>query len=499
MKFRIAYLACALFVVSTASAQNLLDAVRLSREPLSTGSRGLAMGGAMTAAVNDYTALAWNPAALTLLEFQEFGIGFWNGANTSTASFLGTTTDDEISNPAFNTIGLGSPVATKRGHLAFGLAVDRIYDYTRAYRFKAVNPNSSFLNTNNFLQDPGNRAGDYLQELEDYNLAWNLFLTYNIDSASPQLSTPFTGGLEQSGSVTEEGGLSAFRIGAGVDIAENIAIGITANMYWGSYDYRRVLRETDVNGIFSTTDSVFPPLGFKSAEIIDSRNQGQSGFGMMLGLLAAPSEYFRIGITVETPTWMSIDDEFRRGGTAMFNFNREETSSGNADLEGAIVNSYDITTPMRFGTGFAVTVANATISGDVKYTDMSQVRFSNSDVDISDLNDRVREDLGSVLAWKVGAEYVFVPAGLMLRAGFSMDPSPYKADGPEFDTKSFSGGVGVLLSKSAILELAYKRSSSVTDHTLYNSSTPEGTAASAFIDRDEIARHEVSISFGYRF
>ena len=154
---------------------------------------------------------------------------------------------------------------------------------------------------------------------------------------------------------------------------------------------------------------------------------------------------------------------------------------------------------MRFGTGFAVTVANATLSGDVKYSDMSQVRFSNSDVDISDLNDRVREELGQVLAWKVGAEYVFVPAGVMLRAGFSMDPSPYKEDGPDFDTKSFSGGLGFLLSKSAILELAYKRSSGVTDHTLYNSTTPEGDASSAFIDRDEIARHEVSISFGYRF
>jgi hypothetical protein len=457
------------------------------------------MSGAMTAAVNDYTALAWNPAALTLLEFQEFGLGFWNGAAKSNASFLGSAMEDEISNPALSSIGLGSPIETERGHLAFGLSVDRIADYTRSYRFKAVNPNSSFLNTQSFLQDPGNRGGNYIQELDDYNLAWNLFLTYNIDSNSSALSTPFTGGLEQSGTVTEEGGLNAFRIGGGVDIAENVAIGLTANMYFGSYNYRRVYRETDVNGIFSTPDSLEPPLGFKSAEIIDSRNTAQAGFGLMVGLLAAPYEFLRFGLTIETPTWLSFEDEFRRSGKASFRFNREETSSGKANLEGSVVNSYDITTPMRFGAGVAIIEAGATVTGSVSYTDMSQVRFSNSDVDISDLNDRAREALGQVLAIKLGAEYVFAPAGLMLRGGYSIEPSAYKDDPSDYDTKSWSAGFGVLLSKSAILEFAYRNSSSITDHTIYNSFTPDGTDVNAVIDRDELTRHEVSVSFGYRF
>jgi long-subunit fatty acid transport protein len=498
MKFRIAYLACALLAVSTASAQNLLDAVRLSREPLGSGSRGIAMSAAMTAAANDYSALAWNPAALTLLEFQEFGLGMWLGSANSNASFLGSTTPDDVSNTIVNTIGLASPVETERGHLAFGLAVDRVIDYTRSYRFKAVNPSSSFLNTRNFLQDPGNRVSNYRDELDENNLAWNLFLTYDIDSASPTLSTPFAGGLEQSGTVTEEGGLNAFRVGGGIDIAENVAIGITANLYFGSYDYRRVYRENDVNGIFST-DTLPPPRGFKSAEIVDSRSNAQAGFGLMLGLLAAPYEFLRFGLTVETPTWLTIEDEFRRSGKASFMFNHEETSSGKPNLEGAIVNSYDITTPMRFGAGVAFIEAGATISGSINYSDMSQVRFSNSDVDISDLNDRAREELGQVLTWKIGAEYVFAPAGLMVRGGYSVEPSAYKDDSPEFDTKSWSAGIGILLSKSAILEFAYRNSSSVTDHTIYNDVTPDGTVAQAVIDRDELTRHEVSVNFGFRF
>ena len=498
MKFRIAYLACTLFAVSTASAQTLLDGVRVSRDPLAIGSRSIGMGGAMTAAANDYTALASNPAALTLLEFNEFAIGFWNGANNSNATFLGTNSEDDISNYALNTIGLGSPMETKRGHLAFGLSVDRVIDYTRSYKFKAVNPSSSFFNTRNFLQDPGNRGGDYLQDLDDNNLAWNLYLTNNIDSNNQSLTTPFNGGLEQSGTITEEGGLNAFRIGGGIDIAENVAIGATANLYFGGYDYRRVYKEADVNGIFSPTDSN-PPAGFKSAEIIDTRSTSQSGFGLMLGLLASPYEFVKFGLTIETPNWLSFDDEFRRGGKALFNFNNEKKSADNQKLESATVNSYSITTPVRFGAGVAFTEAGATVSGNISFTDMSQLRFTNSDVDISDLNDRVRDELGQVISWKVGAEYVFVPAGLMIRGGFGIEPSAYKADPSEYDTKSWSAGLGVLLSKSAILEFAYKHSSGVTDHGIYNDFTPNGNSISANIDRDEITRQEFSVSFGYRF
>lgn len=495
MKFRIAFLVCAFFAGS-ASAQTLLDAVRVSREPLGTGSRGIAMSGAMTAAVNDYSALAWNPAALTTLEFREFALGIWVGSNNSNATFLGTTTPDDISNTVINAIGLAAPVETKRGHLAFGVSLDRVLDYTRSYRFAAVNPNSSFLNTRNFLQDPGNRAGNYIDELDKSNLAWNLFLTYNIDSASPNLSTPFTGGLQQSGTVVEEGGLNALRIGAGVDIAENVSIGATANIYFGSYDSRRVYTETDVNNFFSRADST-PPLGFKYAEIIDSRSASQSGFGLKLGLLAQPYEFIRVGLTVETPTWLTVRDEFYRAGKSVFNF--EEHTADDRDLAGITVNSYGVTTPMRLGAGVAFIQSGATVSASITYADMSQVRFTNADVDVSDLNDRARQLLGGTLAMKFGAEYVIAPIGVAIRGGYSIEPSAYKDDPPEYDTKSWSAGAGVLLSKSAMLEFAYRNSTSVTDHSIYNDQTPEGQQVSANIDRDELKRQEVLVNFIYRF
>jgi hypothetical protein len=69
-------------------SQSLLDGVRLSEPQLGTGTRGFGMGGAMVAAANDYTALDWNPAALTLLEFSEFGISLWHSSLETTRTMI---------------------------------------------------------------------------------------------------------------------------------------------------------------------------------------------------------------------------------------------------------------------------------------------------------------------------------------------------------------------------------------------------------------------------
>lgn len=481
-------------------AQSLLDGTRLSQPQLGTGTRSFGMGGAMVAATNDYSALDWNPAALTLLQFSEFSISLWSAGHSSEASFFNKTSYNDLTNTTLASVGAAMPVPTERGHFAFGLSYDRVQDYTNAYAFKAVNPNSSFLNTQGFVNDPGYHGGsfsDYLDELNNYNLAWALYTTYDIDSVNSKLTTPFAGGLQQSGSVTEEGGLYAFRIGAGVDIAEDVALGATLNFYNGSYDYRRVYREEDVNNVFSRTDSL-APLGFKSAEIVDSRHQSQFAIGLKLGMFARANEHLDLGLTFETPTLYDIRDEFSRSGTTVFNY-ASYTSKNQPSLEGIIINEYDIVTPLKIAAGLAFHLEGATISGGIDYQDMSQLRYKNYAVDLGDLNDKIREELGSVLSWRIGGEYIFAPAKLSLRAGYRVDPSPYKLDPSEYDKKTFSGGIGIVIGKSTLLEFSYQNQSYTTDHSIYNDLTVEGQAASANIDKDVVSRNIFTFSVGFRF
>src|SRR6185312_2042792 len=235
-----------LSVSKEVSAQGLLDGVRLGRALLPTGSRGTAMGGAMVSAVNDYTALDWNPAALAPLEFDEFGLGISERQHSSDAVFLGNTLSDQLSSTDFSSIGATFAAPVKRGHFAFGISFDRARDYTNTYSFSAINPASSYLGTQQFISDPGiagQTIGDYKGFLDQNNPAWSLYLTKDIDSLHSKLVNPFAGGLLQSGTVTEGGGMNALRVGGGIDIAPGVAVGATINFFFGDYTYTKVYSE----------------------------------------------------------------------------------------------------------------------------------------------------------------------------------------------------------------------------------------------------------------
>ncbi|HET9137623.1 MAG TPA: hypothetical protein VFO76_13400, partial [Candidatus Kapabacteria bacterium] len=140
-----------------------------------------------------------------------------------------------------------------------------------------------------------------------------------------------------------------------------------------------------------------------------------------------------------------------------------------------------------------------------EFVDYSQLDFSSDVTDLTDLNDASRDQLHDVLNYNLGVEYLIKPLGVLIRGGYSMQPSPYKGDPAEYSTKSISGGLGILLSKSAMLEVSYRNCSYRTSHTLYNDYTVnDGTAngskpVSAVIDQDDVKTDQVALGFSFRF
>ncbi len=487
-------------ISSAGLSQNLLDALRLTQNPIGTGVRSYAMGNAMIAATNDYSALDFNPAALTILEYGEMSLSLFNKSSHSDAQFLGSTTANNITNTIPYSFAYAAPIETVRGHLAFGISYDRVNDFTSSYKFSGVNNSSSFLNTQDFVQDPGWHRGtfkDYLQSLDFTNLAWALFLTNTPDSLNPGLKSKFNSGLQQSGTVTQEGGTNALRIGGGIDVAENIAVGATVNIIFGTYDYRKVYFETNLN---SSDTSTLPPAGFRSAQVVDTRSQSMNGVNVKFGLYSEPNEYIRVGLTFETPTFFSIDDRYSRYGISNFNNGKIYDSRLIASsLNPTIVNSYTVTTPLKLGAGFSFQHWDFTVAASAEYADYSQLHFADDNIDLNDLNDAARDQLHGVLNWHIGAEYFIKQLGLLIRGGYQILPSAFKSDPSEYNTKSISGGLGILLSKAAMLEFSYKNTSYRTDHSLYNSYSLQGRPISASITQDDIRNNEFAVAFTFRF
>lgn len=501
MKLRYAVLfASVVLLGSSVQAQGLADAVRVMRDPLPVGARSTGMNRSLIAGIRDYTALDLNPAAIAPISFREFGITLMHREQSSLAQFLGTGSESSIGSTDLGSIGFAFKVPTDTGHFAFGISYDRIADFTNRYSFKAVNNSSSFLNTRGFIDDPGKLStetlSDYQQFLDENNAAWWLRLTEDIDSNNTDLRTRLTSGLEESGTVTEEGGMNALRVGAGIDVAEGVAIGGAMNVLFGSYESRRVLNETDVTGKFSSEPGE-APNGFRSAEIIDTRTQSQAGLNLKLGLLIYSLDLVRFGLTVETPSWISVEDS--RVRTASSKFASGESFSTRIDQEPLTVNDYDITTPFKFGAGVSFHLPNTVLAASAQYYDASQVSFGGSNF-LGGVNDRAATEFENVLSWSVGAEHVIPQLGTALRAGYGIEASPYKIDvDAAYDTKSLTAGLSVLLSKSTALDFSYRNTSFTTDHSIYNDLTPEGTSVSAIVDLDEVTRHSFGVTFGYRF
>lgn len=506
MKLRYVLLLAFVFLSSSdLHAQGLADAIRVMRDPLPVGPRSMGMNRSLIAGIRDYTALDLNPAAIAPITFREFGVTLVHREQNSLAQYLGTSRESDLGSTDLGSIGFAFKVPTDTGHFAFGISYDRVADYTNRYSFKAVNSNSSFLNTQGFIDDPGKLSSETLTDYQEYldknNAAWWLRLTEDIDSANTKLRTRLTSGLEESGTVTEEGGMNALRVGAGIDVAEGVSVGGTMNVLFGNYEYRRVLDITDVNGVFAA-ETGQAPNGFSSAEIIDTRTQHQAGVNLKLGLLVYSFDLVRFGLTVETPTWMSIEDSKVR--TASSRFVSGETFETSPSHETLVVNDYDITTPFKFGTGLSIHLPNTVIAASAQYYDAGQASFGGSDflkdANGKDINDRAQEEFDPVLSWNIGAEHVIPQLGMALRAGYGMEASPYTFDtDAAYDIKSVSAGLSVLLSKSTAIDLSYRNTSFVTDHAVYNDVTPDGRPVNAIVDLDDVQHHAFALTFGYRF
>jgi hypothetical protein len=471
-------------VVAKAQDNVFYPALLLATDPLPSGSRGMAMGGNLISSADGVDALEFNPAALAPITKRDFTLSLFNRGYGSDATFENSSSDASQSQLSLSSIGIAYPYKTLVGHFALGISYDRVQDYTSSYSFSAVNPNSSLFNTQTFLkQQP---SGD--------DLAYDLGLTYNIPSSGPYtFTTPFSGGNLESGTVNTSGSLNAIRLGGGMDIAEGVSVGATINFLFGEYDYNRNYTESNVNNVVYDTGSA-APANFQNATITDAVHQDQSGASIKLGLLIKES-IVNFGLTLETPQVMHIDETSSHSGIADFGGPEPvEYAASVGDAE-----HYDVITPLRLGAGASVHALGFTGSASVSYTNLSDLQFENSSVDMTAENQMASDSLRAVLSWQLGVEYKIPGIGIALRAGFADQPSPYKNDPSSYDTKIISAGLGIPIGKRFAIEAVYRHSSYNTIHPIYNDLTPDGTPASANITSDAVDINDVAMTFQYRF
>lgn len=458
-------------VTSIGRAQFIGDALRLGQFGDNVGARALGMGGAYTGIASDYSAIFWNPAGLAQLTHGEFFTGLSilsNGDNgtLSSSDLSGNTTSlgnaTSFTNNAtnLNALGIVYPVPVRRGSLVVAFGFNRRDNFTAGTSFTGFNPNSSIIET--LVPATGTALPSDLATNTPWY--WQLGLVDSLNGKYREVF-PFAGpGLTQRGTVTETGGLNDWSGAIAGEVSKNLYLGVTLTLVSGSYRFDNDYRESD------NRHAYLFPYDLQELRVVQFVQDDITGFGAKFGVMYNIPDRFRLGIGIRTPTSYNVKENFGENISSLF----YSTDANGNNFYGPVTtqdgsNSYDVHTPWVLSAGASVILSQLVLSGDIDYTDWTQLEFANANTDLLQLNGDIKTTLRSTTNLRAGAEYEFLPVGLRLRGGFMYNPSPYQGDPSTFGRKYFTAGLGFLISGSAMLDLAFAHGWWKTNSSNYQS------------------------------
>jgi hypothetical protein len=203
--------------------------------------------------------------------------------------------------------------------------------------------------------------------------------------------------------------------------------GAALNIGFGSYTFSRFYREIDVDD--NTPDAYSVLLGdgtllegFNELQVEEEISSELVGVGLRAGLSAAPVPALRLGLTLETPTLISVEETFGTRVAMTFDSPGVTRTAGATDDN---TFEYRVVTPWRVGVGARLKVAGLTVAADLEGVDWTQLRLNADDADFSAEN-RFLRDFRRVVQPRIGAEYDFGPVAV--RGGFAYQPDPRPED-----------------------------------------------------------------------
>ncbi|HCA79135.1 MAG TPA: hypothetical protein DEP53_05305 [Bacteroidetes bacterium] len=466
-------------------AQFAEDVLRFSSFNLGIGARSAAMGNTSVGIADDFSSLFTNPAGLTSLRSFEFSVGLSNAGYTNDATFFGTKTNatDRITN--LNNFGLVYPVPTKRGSLSFAFGFARVANFGTTASFSGFNPNNSIVESLTPDVNLNGMSADDRERLLDANIPFQTYLA-DIDSARGRLIPHVLGNVQQDGSVRETGGINSWSFGGALELSKGLSLGVGIDILSGSYGYDRLYIETDSRNFYNGA----VPDDFAKFRYESTINSELSGYNVLVGLMYRKQGKFKLGLTVRTPTYYKIEEDFADIGTAWFD------NGDHFDLRNPGSTSYEIQTPYIFSAGGSIQATDwLLLAGDAEITDWTQMEFNTDNADLLEENRFIRSAFKSTTALRGGAEVTLFDLGLRLRGGIVYNPSPYKNDRPELDQKYYTAGIGAAIDENVSLNasLAFGTWRTFRDnYYLYGFDAPSRTSES-------VNTSLVNVTLTYRF
>ena len=375
------FLPCFVFGQILSGVEGEASEIRLVDSYCDIGVRALGMGGTHIAVAEDYTAGFYNPARLGYLKALSVGGTFSYENTDNTTTYYGTESSRSKGKLALNSFGGVVPLPAERGGAAFGISINRIASFDRVFRICGTDAD----------------------------------------------------GVDKDGLEVTGGGLDAFNLSGGIQVAPGVSMGMAVDFWTGAESYTWTMVEA-----FPSGDSII---------FDDNIKYEYSGLGAKFGMTFIPWKFLELGTVINFPITLTVAED----GT-------QRTDSLTDTLEvytetSGISEEYKYSLPYTLGAGAAFRLSFVTLAADVYWTDWTQLEYKSPDWILYE-NRYIPDSYRSVVSLHFGAEAT-LPLNIRLRAGYFTDPIPYTVRKIENDRDYLTFGGSVLIANQLTIDAAY--------------------------------------------
>ena len=495
MKFRV-LISLAVMVAATGElhAQYSEDALRFSRSQWGSTARFKAIG-AQTGVGGDLSSVGGNPAGIGLFSGSELSFtpefnGYNNGSN-----YLGQQTITRggkfgLANAA---VVFHSRVSKPKGakldqgwiSFNFGLGYNQTQGFDNSVGYKGTNPKNSIAD---YFSESATNIFGAPNTLQSGSLERMAYDNYLIDYDRPgRYYFPATDvNNVQTKNDLRFGRQSEVNLSIGANYSNKFYVGASVGIANINYN----TNDTYMEKGFNVTERNDYELSYRQSQLTKG-----SGINGKIGAIYRPIPNIRLGATLESPTWYTIDDSYSEGLDTKYGKNRVDSQFVNDD------EFYDFTyrlrTPLKVSTGIAYFFDDkGFISVDIDYVDYSTINFAAANTGdmqvISDNNEAVLSKYTDAINFRIGAEYKIDK--LMLRGGYGLQGDPYvPIENKSFNISTYSGGLGYRIN-SYYIDMTYQKVTSNSERWPYSlNNTPTSIA------NIKNSRNNVFLTVGTRF
>lgn len=436
------------------------NANKFSQAQFGATARMNAIAGAQTALGGDISSVTKNPAGLGVYRSSDFSVSGGMLFNSSKSKYTSPTSTsitknnkDNYNIPSIGVVLAASDDSPGSDWKSAGLAItfNRVANYNQRFSYEGQNGTNSLRDylvdqyESNSLDDvsfTNDKADDLL------SMAYGTYLLNKNDATGAENDgVPFWTFSQGVPIIQEEeieisGAKNQWDIGYGANYQDRLYVGASLGVVSLRHNVVRSYKE------ITTAETEINSVEFNQFE-----NSRGLGINVKIGTIYKANDAVRFGLSLETPTYLRISEEYTSNINVDFNnvsiVGTDETivlpTQAN-DETNNFLSEYNVRTPLRINSGVSVFAGKrGFISADAEFVFHSRARLSGDDFAFTADNKTIRNIYKTATNLRIGGEYVL--DNLRLRGGYAFYGSTMDTDITGFDdSRSFlTGGFGLKL------------------------------------------------------